>query len=743
MLRSLVGSEMCIRDRYIAGQMFANIPDTDVTPAEAQAELKKSLAKVAAAQQKQTSANNQHTTTAPATTTNAGLNSEPLSNVVSNAEMSMTTKLMNTSTNPSFMGTNNGAVRSQAPSIVAVPAPSAPLPIPFPKETRLERIIRRMLPSHYARVYLLDAEAGVLRRLPSVAGGAFTIPLNSPSAAATCASQRVAVNIKNMRKAKEKQIFNPEFDDVRCVICGGSGGFPPTTGELGSHDTAPLGGSHDQQQPPGTPLATSSRSCCSYLQPIETLLSTPVIFKDQVMGVIQVLNRTTEDMRKRKGGRNVGGSTRRQQRGGTDGGTRSSVKAAMLMSVTGCSPTNASADPVDLFDSDSDAGGGEKESSSDSFDSSLLNIDHSKGPDPSSPTANNDDAFGTDDVPTAFAGCSPKHSMTGNTTRASNLKYTDEERDLLSLLGHSLGSHFHHRNISLRMDRSETVNTELMKMAQMLGTASRDDDVKEIILKITAAACSVFNCDRSSLFLLDKGMLWTVVKSQDKLQNVTIRFPVGKGVAGHCAETGVVLNIHDAYKSDLFNQNIDRQTGYVTKTILAVPMMAENKVDLLGVLQLINKKDGTVFGASDERTASDFVALAAMAVHNSFEIETLRLDGGNVAKAILPTHTLDRIRIKGGWFTIRERLSYITSPEFHAILAEVEMMQLAAALEGSATNSSLRMEEPNDEGDQQNILPATFGELAGRAAGGGGAASAAGGVPMGCLLYTSPSPRDS
>eukprot|EP00657_Telonema_sp_P-1_P009884 TRINITY_DN4136_c0_g1_i1.p1 TRINITY_DN4136_c0_g1~~TRINITY_DN4136_c0_g1_i1.p1 ORF type:complete len:150 (-),score=57.39 TRINITY_DN4136_c0_g1_i1:36-485(-) len=94
----------------------------------------------------------------------------------------------------------------------------------------------------------------------------------------------------------------------------------------------------------------SSRSCCSYLQPIETLLSTPVIFKDQVMGVIQVLNRTTEDMRKRKGGRtNVGGSTRRQQRGGTDGGTRSSVKAAMLMSVTGCSPTNISADPVDLF----------------------------------------------------------------------------------------------------------------------------------------------------------------------------------------------------------------------------------------------------------------------------------------------------------------------------------------------------------------------------------------------------------
>ena len=40
------------------------------------------------------------------------------------------------------------------------------------------------------------------------------------------------------------------------------------------------------------------------------------------------------------------------------------------------------------------------------------------------------------------------------------------------------------------------------------------------------------------------------------------RFPIGKGIAGHVAETGETLNVADVYMDERFNPGIDEQTGY-------------------------------------------------------------------------------------------------------------------------------------------------------------------------------------
>ena len=42
----------------------------------------------------------------------------------------------------------------------------------------------------------------------------------------------------------------------------------------------------------------------------------------------------------------------------------------------------------------------------------------------------------------------------------------------------------------------------------------------------------------------------------------SIRFPIGKGIAGHVAETGETLNVADVYMDERFNPGIDEQTGY-------------------------------------------------------------------------------------------------------------------------------------------------------------------------------------
>ncbi len=47
-----------------------------------------------------------------------------------------------------------------------------------------------------------------------------------------------------------------------------------------------------------------------------------------------------------------------------------------------------------------------------------------------------------------------------------------------------------------------------------------------------------------------------------------IRFPADKGLAGYVVKSGETLNITEAYNDSRFNPEVDKKTGYRTKTIL-------------------------------------------------------------------------------------------------------------------------------------------------------------------------------
>lgn len=258
--------------------------------------------------------------------------------------------------------------------------------------------------------------------------------------------------------------------------------------------------------------------------------------------------------------------------------------------------------------------------------------------------------------------------------------FTDEDRGLALLLSKQIGMQLHFSNMYQRILQSEAATKNLMEMARLLGRAQKDDSVQTMVLRITDIGQQLIGCDRCSLFLVEKGEMWTVVKTKDLTGNITIRLPIGAGVAGQAAQTGTRMNIHDAYKNPYFNPEADQRTGYLTKTILAVPMLSENGESILGVLQLINKNNGKVFTEADEELAQNFVNLAAIAVHNSFEIETLRLGRDESTLQVLPVHELNRITIKNGWSTIRRNL--------HKLFAMAALMQADGAGNRSDNDST-------------------------------------------------------
>ena len=55
------------------------------------------------------------------------------------------------------------------------------------------------------------------------------------------------------------------------------------------------------------------------------------------------------------------------------------------------------------------------------------------------------------------------------------------------------------------------------------------------------------------------------------------RFPISKGIAGYVASTAEVLNISDPYRDTRFNREVDVKTGYITKSILCVPVRCKGR----------------------------------------------------------------------------------------------------------------------------------------------------------------------
>ena len=76
--------------------------------------------------------------------------------------------------------------------------------------------------------------------------------------------------------------------------------------------------------------------------------------------------------------------------------------------------------------------------------------------------------------------------------------------------------------------------------------------------------------ERCTVFVVnyEENLLWSTVAED----TATIKVPMGKGICGYVAEHKKTVNIQNAYEDKRFNPEVDRLTGYHTKSILCTPI---------------------------------------------------------------------------------------------------------------------------------------------------------------------------
>lgn len=159
------------------------------------------------------------------------------------------------------------------------------------------------------------------------------------------------------------------------------------------------------------------------------------------------------------------------------------------------------------------------------------------------------------------------------------------------------------------MDRISEV---IFSYAARIGQAQDPDS---LLVLNAAMARDLVGADRCSLWLLDEaaGQLRTkVAHGVDE-----IRIAAGHGLAGACIASGEAVVVNDTSSDPRFLGQVDQSSGYVTRSVLVVPLHSSSG-KILGALQALNKPDG--FSPEDV----DLISLAASYAASTIEGQQLR-----------------------------------------------------------------------------------------------------------------------
>jgi serine phosphatase RsbU (regulator of sigma subunit) len=163
----------------------------------------------------------------------------------------------------------------------------------------------------------------------------------------------------------------------------------------------------------------------------------------------------------------------------------------------------------------------------------------------------------------------------------------------------------------------------LQRLLNVTRSLAAQVDPDALLHSIIEQACEALDCERASLYQYDPEAdeLYTSVVTD--LEISEIRRPLSRGITGRVGRTRKTANIPRPDDDPDWDESFDRRTGFQTRNILAVALTAPCDDSLLGVLQLLNKRDGA-FDAVDEELVAGFSQHAAVALDRARLVRELR-----------------------------------------------------------------------------------------------------------------------
>jgi GAF domain-containing protein len=139
-----------------------------------------------------------------------------------------------------------------------------------------------------------------------------------------------------------------------------------------------------------------------------------------------------------------------------------------------------------------------------------------------------------------------------------------------------------------------------------------------VLRSVVDATVALFQSEAASIALYDPAidrLVFRVAAGEQGQGVVGLAVPPSQGLVGYVYTTGQALALSDVERDARFGRAFAGQTGYVPRSIVAVPLVDEHGT--IGVLEVLDKRDQAAFSLRDIELASVFARQAAVAISAS------------------------------------------------------------------------------------------------------------------------------
>ncbi|MBN2119166.1 MAG: GAF domain-containing protein [Anaerolineales bacterium] len=197
----------------------------------------------------------------------------------------------------------------------------------------------------------------------------------------------------------------------------------------------------------------------------------------------------------------------------------------------------------------------------------------------------------------------------------ATITYTRAQLDLLQAIAdQTVGAIVKARLLQETQQRAHQLATLNEITRQLTSTLEQEPLLRNILEN----AVNILNCEAGTLFMMDEqtgDLIFRVTAGPVASNLLGQRLPAGTGIVGKAVQLRAPVIENDGQRSITHYEAPDKQTGFTSRSLLAVPMQIKDRI--LGVIEVINRRDGLPFVEDDQNLLTAFAGQAAVAIENA------------------------------------------------------------------------------------------------------------------------------
>lgn len=169
-----------------------------------------------------------------------------------------------------------------------------------------------------------------------------------------------------------------------------------------------------------------------------------------------------------------------------------------------------------------------------------------------------------------------------------------------------------HDEISQLESENSALRQEILSLRQFIDSMQNlmeaveqplpEAELMELLSDVLANALTTIDASDGSLLVLDEDsseLVFVITHGEASSEQLAWqRLPPGEGIAGWVAKNRRATIVNDAQADDRFYPAMDKELGFKTQSVLAAPIIGGGRV--LGVIEMLNKKDDKLFSVGDQ-----------------------------------------------------------------------------------------------------------------------------------------------